>query len=387
MTEAAGDLEQYRAEAREWLAAVDAPKSTEDYLEHLRGLRNWHRALYEGGWVGIQWPKRFGGQGLTIRHKLIFEEELGRARLPQPSTSIGLDVVGPTILRYGTDAQRERFIPPLLAGDELWGQGFSEPDAGSDLASLRTRAVRDGDELVISGQKIWTSWASDADWCAVLARTDPSLERHRGISYLLVEMDSPGLTVRPIIHMNGDAEFNEIFFDDVRIPVDNVLGNFEEGWKLAMDTLGHERSTFVLRRAVENRASFMDIVDGLRDYLDGVSAEADVAAHLGRVYVELRTMEAQTRATARRVGAGDVPTALDSVDKLSLSETEQSVYELAVECLGSERMVVGGRTKGLDADRWTPGLMYARSASVYGGTSQIQKSIIAERALGLPKGR
>jgi alkylation response protein AidB-like acyl-CoA dehydrogenase len=381
-------LEEYRERARTWLSEVERPEVPSDYDERFAVLRRWQRTLFDGGWVGIQWPERFGGQGLTIRHTLVFDEELLRARLPQPIGSIGLEVVGPTILGHGTDEQRQRLLPPLLSGEELWGQGFSEPDAGSDLAGLRAKAVRDGDELVLSGQKVWTSWASDADWCAVLARTDPEAPRHRGISYLLVDMKSPGVTVTPIIHMNGDAEFNELFFDEVRVPVENVLTGFGEGWRLAMDTLGHERSSFVLRRAMENQSSFIDLVDDVRSGIaGGEGPPEDVVADLGELFVAMKTMEAQTRDTARRVGSGNVPSPLDSIDKLTLTETEQHLYAAAVELLGAERMVVGARPNGLPVERWMPGLMYARSASIYGGSSQIQRSIIAERHLGLPRGR
>lgn len=382
------DLDRFRGRARAWLADVERPELPRDYDERFDALRRWQGVLFEGGWVGVSWPRRFGGQGLTLRHKLVFEEELMRARLPQPIGTIGLEVVGPTILEFGTDAQRERLLPPLLSGEELWAQGFSEPDAGSDLANLRTKAYRDGDELVIVGQKIWASWASNATWCAVLARTEEGSYRHHGISYLLVRLDSPGVTVRPIVHMNGDAEFNEIFFDEVRVPAENCLAEFGDGWKLAMQTLGHERSSFVLRRAMENQASFIDLVDGVREEVDrrGVDA-AGMEGLLGEVFVAMKTMEAQTHATARRVGNEEVPSPLDSVDKLSLTATEQALYAAAVEILGTERMEDRDQVNGLDAKRWTGGLMYARSASIYGGSSQIQKTIIAERALGLPRER
>jgi alkylation response protein AidB-like acyl-CoA dehydrogenase len=377
-----GNLGSYREQAREWLRVVERPVLSDDYDERFRQLQEWQRTLYQGGWVGIHWPTEYGGQGLTIRHSLVFAEELLRARLPQPVGSIGLEVVGPTILHYGTEDQRRRFLPLLLSGDELWCQGFSEPNAGSDLASLRTRATREGDEFVISGQKIWTSWATAADWCAVLARTDSEAPKHRGISYLLVDVHSPGVTIRPIVQITGDAEFNEIFFDEVRVPVENMLGDFGDGWKLAMDTLGHERAGYAIRRRLENEMAFLDLVTALQ-HADNLPV--DTALLVGELFVELKTFEAQSRATGDRLQAGDVPSPLDSVDKLTLSRTEQHLYAVGAEVVGSERMVVGVRSHGLDAESWMKGLLYARSASVYGGSEQIQRTIVAERLLGLPR--
>ena len=252
----------FRRTARSWLAAADVPRLPPAYAGRAGLLRAWHRTLYRAGWVGIQWPREVGGLGLSVHHQLAFNEELARARAPQPAGAVGLEVVGPTILKYGTQAQRDRFIRPLLAGDEVWCQGFSEPDAGSDLASLRTSAVVDGDELVINGQKIWTSWATDADQCAVLVRTDKNAAKpYLGISYVLVDMRSPGVTVKPIVMYNGDAEFNELFFDHVRVPLDHVLGELNGGWTLAMDTLGWERAGYSIRRRVENEVVFRDLLD------------------------------------------------------------------------------------------------------------------------------
>ncbi|NLT05706.1 MAG: acyl-CoA dehydrogenase [Solirubrobacterales bacterium] len=384
------DLDEFRAAARAWLAGADVPDPPEDYDERFAALRDWQRTLYEAGWIGFGWPEEFGGRGLTAAHQIVFSEELARARAPQPVGLIGLDVVGPTILGHGTDEQRRRLLPPLLSGEELWSQGFSEPSAGSDLASLRTKGVVEGEEIVITGQKVWTSWAEESDWCAVLARTDPDAPNHKGISYVLVPMDSPGIEVRPIVQMTGDAEFNEVFFDGVRVPVGNLLGGFGAGWKLAMDTLGHERGRYALRRRMENETSFVDLVAGLREHAaaTGGNAVADRAAvQLGELYAELRAYECQARATVERIVAGDVPSPLDSIDKLTLSVTEQHLYALAVELLGPARMAADATANGLPAGHWLRGHLYARSGSVYGGSAQIQRSIVAERMLDLPRSR
>lgn len=371
------------------MASVEPPTVAEDYEERFVALQKWQRTLYDGGWVGIQWPREFGGQGLTTEHALLVAEELVRARLPQPVGSIGLEVVGPTILRHATDAQRLRFLAPLLSGEELWCQGFSEPGAGSDLASLRTRAVLDGDSYVLSGQKVWTSWATHARWCAVLARTDPGVPKHRGISYLLVDMRSPGVSVRPIVQMTGDAEFNELFFDEVRVPGENVVGRPGDGWRLAMDTLGHERSGYTLRRRLENESRFIELIEAARFERAtrperGALINRNMPA-LGELFVALKTLEAQCQGTAARLGRGDVPSPLDSIDKLTLTHTEQQLYSVASDVLGPERMTRPDGGDGLGAGDWIRGLLYARAASVYGGSSQIQNGIVAERYLGLPK--
>jgi alkylation response protein AidB-like acyl-CoA dehydrogenase len=383
----AADLEAFRAEAREWLAAATPPVLSPVYEERFAALREWQRRLHAAGWVGIHWPERYGGRGLTMRHTLVFAEELARSRLPQPVGSIGLEVVGPTILGHGSDELRDRLLPPLLSGEELWCQGFSEPDAGSDLAGLRTRAVRDGDELVISGQKIWTSWATDADWCAVLARTDPEAPPHRGISYVLVEVDSPGVRVAPIVQMTGDAEFNEIFFDEVRVPVANVLAGFGDGWRLAMDTLGHERCGYAIRRRMENETAFIDLVSSLQGADAGPGLDPVRRRDLGELFVEMRAFEALSRASAERLARGEVPSPLDSIDKLTLTATEQRLYGTATDLLGPRLTVTDAEASGLRTEEWLKGLLYARSASVYGGSSQIQRTIVAERGLGLPRSR
>lgn len=374
-------IDEYRKSARKWFSDTTLPIVPREYEKQSAVLRAWHRELFQAGWIGIHWPKEVGGQGLTVEHQLAFASELTRARAPQPLGSIGLEVVGPTILKFGTDSQRERFIRPLLSGEELWCQGFSEPDAGSDLASLRTKGSIDGDHIVISGQKIWTSWATHADWCAVLVRTDPDAPKHSGISYVLVDMTSPGITVRPIEMLNGDAEFNELFFDDVRVPVENVLGDLGDGWNLAMDTLGWERAGYSIRRRLENEIVFAKLVEALR------ISESREMLDIGHLYVQLEAFKALSMRTAQRLMRGDVPTPMDSVDKLLLTRTEQHLTGTAMDLLGAYRMSGGGNPDNLDSVDIIKKFLYGRAASVYGGSAQIQRSIIAERLLGLPRGR
>ena len=384
-----GTLETYRTQAQAWLAEADVPALPSAYEARLSVTKTWQRTLYDAGWIGIDWPQEFGGQGLTTQHRLIFSEELVRARAPYPAGTIGLEVVGPTVLAFGTDDQRRRYIPKLLRGDELWCQGFSEPDAGSDLANIRTSAVVDGDELVITGQKVWTSWATDTDWCAALVRTERGEPKHRGITYVAVDMRAPGLTVRPIVQITGDAEFNELIFEEVRVPIANVIGKIGDGWRLAMHTLGHERGGYAMRRRAENELAFIDFVSAVRaDLAAGGDVDDQLVARLGRLYVELRAFEAQSHATAARLTAGDVPSPLDSVDKLAVSRTEQALYAAAVAFIdGDRRLSTGVSSRGLDTERWLKGLLYARAGSVYGGSRQIQRTIVAERLLGLPRSR
>jgi alkylation response protein AidB-like acyl-CoA dehydrogenase len=383
--QAPGTLESvsdFQKRARNWLANTMIPILPADYDRHAAMLRDWHRELYRAGFVGIRWPQEVGGLGLSVEHQIAFNAELARARAPQPVGSIGLEVVGPTILRYGTPAQRSRYVPPLLAGDEVWCQGFSEPNAGSDLAALRTSAVIEGDELVITGQKIWTSWATNADWCAVLVRTDPDAFRHKGISYVLVDMRSPGVTVKPIVMLNGDAEFNELFFDSVRVPLANVLGALNGGWSLAMDTLGWERAGYSIRRRIENEAFFLSILERYRIGTHRVPTD-QLATDFGMLYAQLKAFEALSNRSAQRLASGDVPSPMDSVDKLVLTETEQALTGLAFDLLGCRRMAPSDHTAEADIKRF----LYGRAASVYGGSSQIQRTLIAERLLGLPRGR
>jgi alkylation response protein AidB-like acyl-CoA dehydrogenase len=376
----------FRRQAQSWLADADIPKLPAGYAGRPQLLRAWHRTLYKAGWIGIQWPREVGGLGLSVHHQLAFNEELARARAPQPAGAIGLEIVGPTILKYGNQAQRDRFIPPLLAGDEVWCQGFSEPEAGSDLASLRTSAVIDGDALVITGQKIWTSWATDTDWCALLVRTDPAATRpHRGISYILVSMHTPGVTVKPIVMLNGDAEFNELFFDHARVPLANVLGELNGGWALAMDTLGWERAGYSIRRRVENEIAFRELIDHTQVQLELADRKPDAAsaAAFGHVYAQLKAFEALSKRSAQRLAEGAVPSPHDSVDKLWLTQTEQGLTGLAFDLLAAERTAPADD----DGRERVKRFLYGRAASVYGGSSQIQRTLIAERLLGLPRGR
>lgn len=384
----APSLIEYRQSVRTWLAQAPIPDVPLGLDERFAVLRQWQKVLFDAGWIGISWSREAGGQGLTPRHQLVFSEELARAGAPQPIGLIGLDVVGPSIDGYGTREQKAELLPRLLSGADIWCQGFSEPNAGSDLASLRTQARIDGDHFILNGQKVWTSWAHKAQWCAVLARTDQEAPKHKGISYLLVDMNAPGVTARPLVQMTGDDEFCEVFFEDVRVPVSNLVGDLNSGWAIAQDTLGHERGSYTLRRRVEYEVAVDSAIHELREYFEkaGATPSDRILEQVGRAFTAVRSLEAQTRKTIDRKMNGDGPSAFDSVDKLSLNEVEQTIYTSISDLLGPLRNVDDGEPFGLESARWVKEHFYSRAASIYGGTSQVQRNIIAERLLGLPRG-
>ncbi|MFC9619704.1 acyl-CoA dehydrogenase [Streptomyces sp. NPDC056930] len=375
--------EEFRARLREWLAAVlpslPAKPGPDDWPGRRAYDTAWQRMLYDAGYAGLHWPVDAGGQGATPTQHLIFLEETEKAGTPYVGANfVGLLHAGPTIAAEGTAEQRARWLPPVLRGDEIWCQGFSEPDAGSDLASLRTRAVRDGDHYVVSGQKIWTSHAEVADWCELLVRTDPTAPRHRGISWLAMRMDAPGVTVRPLRTLAGSTEFAEMFLDEVRVPVSHRIGDENDGWRVTMVTLSFERGT-----------AFVGEVVACRRTLAALAAEAQtngrwddpvLRRRLGRLNAEFRALWRLTQWNVSEAqSSGGVPGTGGSVFKLRYSHARQELYEAAAEVLGAD---------AADLDReWAVDRLSSLSYTIAAGTSQIQRNIVAERILGLPKGR
>jgi alkylation response protein AidB-like acyl-CoA dehydrogenase len=357
-----------------------------DVDERFERLRDWQRRLYEAGWLGVDWPVEDGGRGLTVLHQAAVMQELIRSGAPMPPLVVNLVVAGPTIVRFASPEQKRRYLPPLLAGDEVWCQGFSEPDAGSDLASLRTRATRCGDVFVLRGQKVWTSYAHRADFCIMLARTDSDAPPHKGISQLIVDMRSPGIVVRPLRQITGDSEFSEVFLDDVEVPVENLVGPLNEGWKVAMHSLGSERSRILLQRHASAELALKQLSQtiGAQAKRTGAAISDDLVRRIGACRVQLSALGAQVGKTVERLESATPPGALDSVDKLILTEAEQSVYGLALDALGPYRLAQG-TPLGLDSERWQHDYFYARSWSISGGTLQIQRNIVAERLLDLPR--
>ncbi|MET0818070.1 MAG: acyl-CoA dehydrogenase family protein [Solirubrobacteraceae bacterium] len=376
-------------EIRSFLAAErpDAarlPRSLEDRME---ALRAWQARCYEAGYVGRAWPLEFGGGGGPAAEQIIIDQELAAAGAPEFANVVGLDVLGPSLLRFGTDEQRRRHIPAILAAEEIWCQGFSEPDAGSDLASLRTRADDRGDHFVVSGQKTWVSWGQFARWCGVLARTSDAGPRHRGISMLILDMRSPGIELRPMTQITGHAEFCELFLDDVVVPRENLLGELGDGWKIAMHTLGHERGTAALPRQVKLR-TWLDravrvaghrTVDG-RPLIDDPGAQVALARAL--VGVEVLRHHAY-RTVGEFLNGGAVGPDSSSV-KLLMAEAEQRLAATVLDVLGPTFEHAEPDAAG-ENDFWHETYLYSRAASVYGGTRQIQRNIIADRVLALPQ--
>ncbi|MFJ3606496.1 acyl-CoA dehydrogenase family protein [Streptomyces anulatus] len=375
--------EEFRRRLREWLAGVLPglpPKPSPDDWPARRAYdTTWQRMLYDAGYAGLHWPVDAGGRGATPTQHLIYLEEAEKAGAPYVGANfVGLLHAGPTVAAEGTAEQRARWLPPVLRGDEVWCQGFSEPDAGSDLAALRTRAVRDGDAYVISGAKIWTSHAEVADWCELLVRTDADAPKHRGITWLALPMDAPGITVRPLRTLAGSTEFAEMFLDEVRVPVRNRVGAENDGWRVTMVTLSFERGTAFVGEVVACRRTLDALADEARR--NGRWDDPVLRRRLGRLNAEFRAL---WRLTQWNVGeserTGGVPGIGGSVFKLRYSGARQELYEAAAEVLGAD---------AFDVEReWALDRLSSLAYTIAAGTSQIQRNIVAERILGLPKGR
>jgi alkylation response protein AidB-like acyl-CoA dehydrogenase len=370
--------------ASEAPVSAELPRALDDRMSV---LRRWQAACYAAGYVGRAWPAEFGGGGRPAVEQIVVDQELAAAGAPEFVNIVGLDVLGPSLLRFGNDEQRRRYVPSILSAQEIWCQGFSEPEAGSDLASLRTRAVQDGDTFVINGQKTWVSWGQYATWCGVLARTDESVARHRGISMLIVDMATPGVEVRPMTQITGHAEFSELFLDDVVVPRENLLGQLGDGWKIAMYTLGHERGTAALPRQVKLRTWLDRAVSvaaqrelGGRPLLEDPQAQTALARAL--IHIEVLRHHAY-RTVGEFLNGGAVGPESSSV-KLLMAEAEQRLAATVLEVLGPT-LIDGDPDHVLENDFWYETYLYSRAASVYGGTRQIQLGIIADRILSLPK--
>jgi alkylation response protein AidB-like acyl-CoA dehydrogenase len=347
--------------------------------------RRWEKVLADGGWTCMGWPVKYGGRGATMTQQVIFNEEYARAAAPGRVSVMGEGLLGPTLIHYGTPEQQARFLPPIREGDELWCQGYSEPDAGSDLANVKTRAVRDGDEWVVTGQKVWTSLAHQADWCFVVCRTDPDSSRHKGLSYLLVPMDQPGVEVRPITQLTRTSEFNEVFFDGARTDASNVVGGVGDGWRVALATLAFERGVALLGYQLTFRRE-LDRITTLADE-NGRTRDPVVRQRLAQAHIELAIMRYNTLRSLAGID-GPVAPPEASIAKLYWGSWHRRLGELSMNLLGMGSTVLDGETT---ADNSEYGLnelqrsfLFARSETIYGGSNEIQRNIIGERVLGLP---
>jgi alkylation response protein AidB-like acyl-CoA dehydrogenase len=339
--------------------------------------------MYEAGYVGMDWPPRFGGRGATLVEQIILYQEMARAESPQPVNRGGLSMLGPTLMKYGTPAQQQRFLSRILTAEDLWCQGFSEPNAGSDLANLQTRAVPDGDTFVVTGQKVWTSMAHVADWCFLLVRTDPQAPRHKGISFLLVDMRSPGITVRPLRQMTGEAEFNEVFFDGVRVPAENLVGRLNEGWAVAITTLAYERDLLTFIRHVSLRTAVQRLVRLVQEH--GRARDRTVRQKIAALWIGEQALQLNAYRSLTRILRGGQPGPEGSTSKLFWSHLDQELAQTATEVLGPYSQLTGGSRWALDEGQWEFYALLAQASGIRAGTSEILRNILSERVLGLPK--
>jgi alkylation response protein AidB-like acyl-CoA dehydrogenase len=330
----------------------------------------------------MDWPVRFGGRGASLVDQVIFYEELARAQAPPPVNRGGLSMLGPTLMAHGTEAQQRRFLPGILTAEEIWCQGFSEPNAGSDLANLRTRAERDGEAWVVTGQKVWTSLAHLADWGFFLVRTTPGLRKHEGISFLLVDMRSPGVTVRPLRQMTGEAEFNEVFLDAVRVPAENVVGEVDRGWEVAMTALGYERDVLTFIRAI----SLQHALGRLVALAARTPPDPLVRQRVAALVIQAKCLQLNGYRSLTRILRGGRPGPEGSTAKLFWSEVDQELAETASAVLGARGQVMAGSPRAPDDGQWALYELLARASGIRAGTSEILKNTLGERVLGLPKG-
>jgi alkylation response protein AidB-like acyl-CoA dehydrogenase len=377
--------EAFREEARRWLAASLTGEFASlvgrggpgDEHEVFEGRLAWERKMGHDGWTCLSWPREHGGRGASLVQQVVFLEEYVRARAPGRVGHIGEGLIGPTIILLGTDAQKRRFLPPITRGEELWCQGYSEPNAGSDLANVQTRAVREGGEWVVTGQKIWTSHAQWADWCFVLCRTDPGAPKHKGLSYLLVPMRQKGIEVRPIRQLTGTSEFNEVFFEGARTPADHVVGEVNGGWAVAMATLAFERGASTLGQQLAFRNELREIVEVARE--NGAARDPVVRQRIAQAWIELEIMRLHALRTLAVAKDGQLGREA-MISKLYWSTWHRALGELAMDVLGVEGAVTSAKHERLHRL-----FLFSRADTIYAGSSEIQRNLVAERGLGLPR--
>jgi alkylation response protein AidB-like acyl-CoA dehydrogenase len=341
----------------------------------------WEKVLADGGWTCLGWPTEHGGRGATMTEQVIFNEEYARAAAPGRVSILGEGLLGPTLIHYGTQKQKERFLPPIRQGTELWCQGYSEPDAGSDLANVKTRATLDGDEWVVTGQKVWTSLAHQSDWCFVVCRTDPEARRHKGLSYLLVPMDQPGVEIRPIRQLTRTSEFNEVFFDGARTARENVVGDVGDGWRVALATLAFERGVALLGHQLSFGRELDRIVAAAQE--NGRIHDPVVRQQLAQAHIELRIMRYNTLRSLSGIDGPAAPPEA-SIAKLYWGSWHRRLGELALSVMGPAATVLEGTVEEYEPNEFQRSFLNSRAETIYGGSNQIQRNIIGERVLGLP---
>ena len=379
------DVERnFRAEVRAWMSenVPNEPLESMDTRGGFERHREWERKLHSGRWSMVTWPEHLGGRGANLIEWLIFEEEYYRAAAPTRVNQNGIFLLGPTLMEYGTEDQRTRFLPRMAAGDDVWAQAWSEPGAGSDMAAIRTKAIRDGDHYVINGQKTWSTRAAFADWCFGLFRTDPDSQRHKGLSFILVPLTAPGITVRPIPQLDGRTGFAEIFFDDVHVPAANLLGEEGGGWGVAMSTAGFERGLML-----RSPARFQETARRLVALYNANKAKVSAATgeRVLKAWMDAEAYCLNTYMTASRLIAGGTIGAEASLNKIFWSELDLAMHETAMGILGAEAELMREAQTARAASDWLGGFLFSLAGPIYAGTNEIQRNVIAERMLGLPR--
>jgi alkylation response protein AidB-like acyl-CoA dehydrogenase len=382
--------EAFRKEVRRWLE-THLPDdlrgrgfaASRADLAEVKKLRAWQTTMHAAGYVGMDWPREFGGRGASIVEMVILYQEMARAESPQFVNRGGISMLGPTLMKHGTPEQQQRFLSRILTAEEIWCQGFSEPNAGSDLANLRTRAVCDDGQFVVNGQKVWTSMAHVADWCFLLVRTDTAAPKHKSISFLLVDMTTPGITVRPLRQITGEAEFNEVFFDNVRVPAENLVGKLNEGWSLAITTLAYERDLLTFVRHISLRNALHRLVRLVQQAQR--SSDPIVRQKVAGLWIGERALQLNGYRSLTNILRGGAPGPEGSTSKLFWSQVDQDLAQVATEVIGPYSQLAHGTPWAPDDGQWEFYELLARASGIRAGTSEILRNILAERVLGLPK--
>jgi len=389
------EQEAFRLRLRRWLEqnlprgwGSDAFPPFASYEEEVAFMRDWQAQLYRAGWVGLSWPKEYGGQGATLVEQAIYNQEMARARAPELINRVGVNNVGPTLIMFGSEEQKLRFMPKILSAEEVWCQLFSEPGAGSDLASLRTKAEKDGDGYRLTGQKVWTSYAQFSKWAICLARTDQEAPKHKGLSYLIVDMEAPGIDIRPLRQITGGAEFNEVFLDRVFVPRSQLIGGENEGWHVAMHTLAHERGTsFCFKEQVKQKIWMDQLVELIRSRAaQGRPVPPSVRDEAVKAYINVEIMGLMNLNTITRLDRGELPGPESSLIKEYWTRLSQHLQHVALAAQGVHGQLMPEDPHAFAKGRWATSYLYAQSNGIAGGTSEVQLNIVAQRMLGLPKG-
>ncbi len=384
--------EGFRDEVATWLRANNPGPEPEGSLDEVMSFRReWQLKLHAAGWAGISWPKEYGGRGATMIEQAIFVGEAAAQEAPSPANVLGLAMGGPVVIAHGTDEQKARYLEPILTGDEIWCQGFSEPESGSDLASLKTRAVKDGDEWVVTGQKVWTTFAQYAKWCMLVARTDPDAPKHKGLTYFLMDMEQEGVETKPLVQITGEGEFNEVFFNEARVPEANIVGEVGDGWGVAITTLMNERAglAFGAIAGIHNSlGKLAALAKEVRE--EGGSSAAEDAyfrQRIAQLFIEAETMRLNAYRGLTKTMESGIPGPEGSLGKWQWADINQDLTELALEIEGTWAALGRGSDGAIANGAWQYNFLRSRANSIEGGTTDILKNIIAERVLGLPRMR